>query len=361
MAPTRARDPVRINPAGLAATLLAALATADAGAQSGMRGGTQVPEPQARRIAGVITDTAGRPLEGASVLIGSRGRQDVTNAEGVFHFTWVWGDSVTVVARRIGFYPQSRRVAVGREGASLIMQLVPHVTSLPAVVTEAAVTGLSGVVSDTSLVPLADASVQALGAAGPIVRTDSGGAFFIDAKPGQYMVRVTRKGHQDQMVSVTIPKNGGRRIAVRLTPGEDARHARQAEYADRLRSRLLNRSAAWSRLFTRENILAMNISDVVALASIGAVQRVNEECSVSIDGGMDKMPLWAVDPNEIEMMEVYARTPITGMAQKAPAGNTSISGMAPIRTQSRDRVARMPSMGRPGECPSGGIYVWTRK
>lgn len=321
------------------------------------QGSPVLPQAGAGIVAGLVVDTSGKPIEGASVFLQERKREVRTGADGVFRFQGLNpADTVTLAARRIGYFPLSARVPVGAGGRQVIFQMNPRLTTLPAAITEIELSGLRGTVSDTALTPLRDASVSALGGGQGIARTDSAGTFFLNLKSGQYMVRVTRKGHQDQMISVSVPPKGGKRLAVQLTPGSDPYHARQAAYAEQLRSRLIRRSPMWSRIFTREEIGKLNVANMSQLASIGAVQRVDESCEASVNGGMGSVPLWALDPEDVEFMEVYMRTPNTGMETISPRGVTSAGGMQPIRTQQRVTIAN--SGVRP--CPAS-LMVWTRK
>jgi hypothetical protein len=323
------------------------------------QGNPVLPRAGAGTIAGLVVDTLGRPIEGASVFLQERRREVRTGADGVFRFQGLMEtDTLTVAARRIGYFPLSARVPIGPEGRQVIFQLNPRLTSLPAAVTEIELAGLRGVVSDTSLVPLRGATVSVLGGNQGIAKTDSGGAFFLNVKPGHYMVRVTQERHQEQMISVTVPPKGGRRLAVQLTPGVNPYHTRQAAYADQLRDRLIRRNPAHSRLFTREDIGKMNVADMSQLASIGAVQRVDENCTATVNGGMSQVPLWALDAEDVEFMEVYARLPNSGNFEINPRGVTSINGSQPIRTQSRSPRATIGGGIQP--CPAG-VMVWTRK
>lgn len=224
-----------------------------------------LPQPGAGTIAGLVVDSLGRPIEGASVFLQERRREVRTGADGVFRFQGLKEtDTLTLAARRIGYFPLSARVPITAHGRQVIFQMRERLTSLPAAITEVELSGLRGTVSDTSLTPLHDASVGALGAGQGRAMTDSAGTFILNLKPGAYMVHVTRTGHQEQMVSVSVPPKGGKRLAVQLTPGSNPYHARQAAYAEQLWDRLIRRSPMWSRAFTREEIGKLNVAEVGA-------------------------------------------------------------------------------------------------
>jgi hypothetical protein len=317
-------------------------------------------------IAGLVTDTAGRPVDGATVFLAGRNREIRTNADGEFRFTGILTtDTLMLVVRRIGFFPLQARVPIGEEGRQVVVQLRPRIMALPVVLTEAEVTGLRGVVSDTMSNPLTNADVSVIGAASADAKTDSAGRFSVQIKPGQYMVRVTKSGHVAQMVGVTIPARGGRAIAVRMTPGRDPYQAREGWYAGDLRERLVHRSAAYSKVFSREDIERLNPRDLSGLASSAAAARVDPECTAQVNGGLTQVPLWSLDPEEIEFMEVYVRMPDrpgTGTGIN-PRGRTSINGAAGLSTQSAGRANRpMPGGGGRGQSPCGAaVIVWTAR
>lgn len=348
----------QLTAALVAAAIVVAMPLVPAGAQQ--QGRAPAANPGAGIVVGVVVDTMGRAIEGVTVFIDSRKRDMTTSADGTFRFDRIGSDSVTVATRRLGYFPQARRVALGKDGGSVIVVLVPRISSLPPSITSATVSGLGGIVSDTALHALQGAEVQAVGTGlGPGV-TDSSGAFFIEAKPGHYMVRVTEAGHVGQLISVTVPEKGGRRLAIRLTPGRDPSRGRQSAAMNNLNDRLMRRSPTWSKVFTREDIAALNVSDVAALARIGASgSRVDPDCMATLDGNRGRIPLWDLDPDDVEFMEVYVRVPNDGGLTINPRGVTSLGGSGgAIRTQ--QRVVR-PGIGAPSQpCPAN-IFVWTGK
>jgi hypothetical protein len=322
----------------------------------------EAPKPQPGTILGVVIDTLGRPLDSAYVFLNGRNRQVITGPDGTFRFDSLSGNAESLVARHSGYFPASQRVRVGKDGASVVLELSPRMNSLPPVITEARLTGLRGVVSDTAFNPIEGAEVQAMGGVGGIVKTDSGGTFFVDVNPGHYMVRVTKPGHLPQMIGVTVPEEGGRRIAVRLMPGEDPYHARESVYAFDLRARLIRRSPVGSHLYTREDIAKLNPRATAQLATLGVSQRVDDECDVWINGGMDQVPLWSLDPAELELLEVYEGSlPGAGdVAQKnrgvtSLRGNAAMGGQKSAATNGSRSVAN--GMSKSLSCPAT-IIAW---
>jgi hypothetical protein len=353
---------MRIHTMRLLRIAVLALSTATAFARLGAQQGAQVralPPAGAGILAGVVTDTAGVSVDGASVFLQGRNREVRTGPDGIFRFTGLKaGDTVTIAARRLGFFPMSARVPIGPDGRQVMVQMRPRLTSLPTVVTEVTLSGISGVVTDTLMQPVRGAEVQAVGAAGGIVRTDSAGTFSLEASAGSYVLRVTHAGFMNEMVGITVPKRGGRQVAVRLVPGRDPYRNREAFAIDGMRARLLRASSANSAAFTREDIAKLNPRDVAAISRVGVRGRTEDYCFATVNGIHGQVPLWAIDPEEIEFMEVYAR-PVDMGNTRQPRGRTSITG------------ARGPALGGYSpppprvtgaeECPLGGIYIWTSK
>lgn len=305
-------------------------------------------------IVGVVLDALGKPVDGATVYANARRKETTTGSDGKFHFEGVKTDTVTVVARRIGFFPAARVVKVPKDGLALVFQLSQRATMLPPATTAAKISGLGGVVGDTSFAALRGAAVNILGYTGPPVTTDSMGQFFVELKPGRYVVRVSHAGFTTQTVGVTIPDGGGRRVSVQLEAGADPYRNRESSYAAALRERLEGRSPVWSHLFTRDDITEINPRDVETLARIGNKGAVDSDCFVGINGGPG-VPIWSLDPEDIEFMEVYSRMPYNGGDPVQPRGVTSIGGSARVRTQGGGRV---PNSAPPPRCPS--MVVWTK-
>lgn len=338
-----------------AVTLTALVGTSTLSAQQGAQV-RALPPAGAGILAGVVTDTAGRAVDGASVFLQERRREVRTGADGVFRFTGLKdGDTVTIAARRLGFFPMSARVPIGPDGRQVMIQLRPRITSLPTVVTEATFTGLAGVVTDTLLNPIPGAEVRVIASSAGAVRTDSAGRFSMEVRPGSHMVRVEAGRFRSEMIGVTIPNRGGRQVAVRMIPGVDAARGREAFVIDGLTSRLMRRSAASSKVFTREDIAKLNPRDTRSLAIAGANGQMDEDCAASIQGIGGSIPLWAIDPDEIEFMEVYARMPDMGQV-RAGRGTTSINGNRGIAGQG---MARTRLTGQ-GPC-SATVFVWLTK
>jgi uncharacterized protein (DUF2141 family) len=302
--------------------------------------------PPGRTIVGVVTDTAGRPLDSAEVFIPSLRRTTAADTNGRFRFNDIKPGNYQVAVRRLGFYPQRKDAVVTQDtGAAVSFTVVPLVTSLAPVVSAARRGGLSGVVGDTAYNAIRDAEVIESNATKAI--TDSMGAFFTELRTGRHFVRFKREGYVTQLVSVTMPKDSGRRVAVFLRPGKPS--VREAIAQSNMEFRLNRRSAAHSTLFTREDIQKGPWIDGQQLAQSAAAKSIGPECAVIIDGGPRSELLWAIRASEIEAMEVYRPKP-------ARATVTSINGGGKaITTQGISE----PQAGF--GCNGHAVYVWLRK
>lgn len=179
------------------------------------RGDAQSPT---QTVRGVVRDTSGAPLDGAQVLIGSHRTR--TSEEGTFHVDGLAPGRYAVTIRMIGFAPVRSRVGVvAGEPTEVEYLLVPAPHLLRTTVVEAQRIGIFGVVGDTAYRQLVGARVQLFGPRTFDVRSDSLGHFaFADIPPGEYFVRVTRRGFAERWLTVPLPKGEGRDLAFLLPP-----------------------------------------------------------------------------------------------------------------------------------------------
>ena len=322
-------------------TLLLVFATSTA--ESQQRDSIQLPLPGPNVIHGFVADSLERPLEGAEVVIAGLRLTTLTGPDGTFRFDHIQPGRYQLTARKIGYYPTGRVVTVGENGGATAFWLVRRRgnVDLPAVVTSARRGGLSGVVGDTAYNAIRGATVWVL-ASDRRAETDSTGAFFIDLKPGRYMVRVDREHYGSQLVSVTVPKDSGRRVMIWMSAADRGATNRQNHMILEASMRLTRRNPAWSKVYTREDITRSGMSLLTQLASAGAGHPVAADCMAFIDGDTTrKEPIWAIDAADLESVEVYTTKP----ARQAPR-----SIMSSMRAQA-------PS--RPPRCAT--IYAWFRK
>lgn len=331
------------------ACILGLLAAASTPAQQPTR--PSPPPSGPRMIVGVVTDTLGNVVDSADVVVGQLKRHTLTKSDGTFRFDDIKPGTYELSARKLGFFPQVRRVKVGDTGGAVTFELVRTAYALPPVVTTSTRTGLSGVVGDTAYNVVADAEITVL-ATDRHTRSDSTGAFYLPVKPGRHVVRVSRPGYAPRMVSVTIPMDSGRRIVVWLTPSDRRGAGRELLMMDSLNDRLIKLNPVWSKIYTREDIVKTGITEIAQLATVGAGKRVDERCSAIIDGGPRRAPIWTFSPADLEMMEIYTAPPPRETIAKQTArifgrGGPDTRGTAPATMSDADCGA--------------AIYVWLRK
>jgi hypothetical protein len=305
-------------------------------------------------VVGVVTDTAGRPID-AELFLSGRQSRAVAGLDGRFRFVGVSPGRLEIAARRVGYYPRTMRTSVPDSGIFVTIKLVPLPNRLPPVITAAARGGLSGVVGDTSFQRLGNAQIEVV-AGGRAVKTDSAGEFYVPLKPGKHMVRVSRLGYATRLVSVTVPRDSGRRMQVWLSPSDEGFANKEAFAIQSMERRVIRRNPVYSTLLSREDMEKLGPKPLHAVASNAAVQRVNEDCPVSLPaytdpfsdmpsssdpGAASSIPLWALDAEDVEFMEIYANTKPARVAQRSM------------------RAGPVVQKSAPAGCPT--IIVWLRK
>lgn len=317
-----------------------------------------IPQPAgAGSLVGIVVDTLGRRLDSVRVYAPLQNRNTRTNSIGEFRLNGLpENHELQVGFLKIGYESQTLLIKLDKGGGAMRVAMTPIPRVLPRVVTEARQVGLRGVVSDSLLQPLKGAHVAAVPSGAGAAITDARGGFRIDAKPGSYMVTVSLNGHETRLMSVTVPKEGGREIAIALRPIVDkGRHARNAWSLDNMRWRLLRKWGPFQRLYTNEDLATFADYDLRQLAQRSTAMRVDEQCMASIDGDpMESTPIWALYLHEFEAVEVYG-SPVLTPGGNAPRGVTSINGNRQITQPQRARQLFNQSLG----CPD--IIVWTKK
>jgi len=336
---------------GLVYLILSTLVSGSLAGESANAQQPAAPKPAGpKTLVGIVTDTIGNPVDSVELVISSLKRTTMSKADGTFRFDDVKSGPYQVVARRLGYYPQVQSATVDDKGGVVSFSLVLGFRALPPVITAAARGGLSGVIGDTAYNIVSEAQISVI-ASDHRTLSDSMGRFFIELKPGKYMVNVTRPGYRSRLVSVTIPNDSGRRMTVWLTPSNRGQNARDAFAYDALAQRLETRNPVYSTIFTREDINRLGIEDGSQLAKLGSNSQFgppDDQCPAIVDGGPMRLPLWAIDAADIEAMETYAPQPRRG-------GVTSINGNRPISTQTSNTAqAQAP-------CKGVRVYVWLRK
>jgi hypothetical protein len=320
----------------IAVALAASVATIEAAAQE--RRPRIVSRPAGPgTIVGVVADTAANPIEGVEVTLLSPRRTTLTGRDGGFRFDELPNGRYDLRARRIGYDPQARAVRVGDDGGAVDFTLTPRPQALPTVVTSAVRGGLAGVVGDSARRPISNIEVRVLGK-GRHVRTAPDGSFHFDLEAGTYVVQVTGFGYASRMVSVTIPRDSGRHVAIGLQRGETSN--RQKINADDMAQRLAWRSS-FSEVYGRQELQAKGDMSLEEIVRQAAPNPLDEACMALLDGGPERVPLWAYEAVDLEMVEVY------------PPGSVSVVGGRRPQPLVRGSGARG---GAARVCPL--VYIW---
>lgn len=329
-----------INTRALSLATAALLAANVAHAQC-TPGGPPSPAPVKGAIVGIVMDTAHRVIEGVDVIIKDPRRNVRTDANGRFVITDLVRGENELTVRRLGYEIAVQKIAVTDSGGVARFCLIPEPRGLPAVITSVPRGGLSGVIGDSTYNVLPGAEVKAV-AGGAAAITDSAGGFYLPLKKGTYAVMVKKAGFGSQLLSVTIPNDSGRKIAVWLSsPPRNARRI-AAAIEDSMKFRLMMARPSRARLLSSED-LTRNSGDLTRVVQAAAIARVSDNCEAVVDGGPFVLPLYAIDKSEIAAVEVYAIP---------PARNTVTS--LPSRGKASARSSETPT-----DC-NVRVYVWLK-
>jgi hypothetical protein len=217
---------VRLHVVGLALVVLSSAATA---------------QDSAGTLRGIVRNETGRPVEHALVALDPAGpsRQTRTDRDGRFSFLGVTPGSRVIRVTFVGYRPNERTVQVARGIVDVEVTLESLVTTLAGVEVTARRSGLFGsVISRDSLLPVAQARIEVLGARSSDT-TDSDGAFnFPKLKPGTYMVRVRHSQFASRNISVVVPEKGATQLDLVVERGLLSRDAHMEQLYRELDSRV---------------------------------------------------------------------------------------------------------------------------
>jgi hypothetical protein len=305
-----------------------------------------------------VRDTAGLPLEGAEVLLGSR--RTATNAQGAFRLDSVAPGQYPMTVRLPGYLAARSRVAVvATEPTELEYYLYPAPPVLPEIVVEGRRTGIYGSVGDTSFRALEGATVQVLGNRGATVRTDSLGRFAVpDASHGVYLVRATMPGYGERRIFVEVARGKGKELSVLLAPSASWGSSRiQGQALEDLDRRL-----AWSlrrSILTRSELTRYGSQSLCDLPRVSSL--VGREATVIIDGEtvLREWPICSIRVDEVELLEFGDEICRDRSGSLAALTGTYCSGT--VRSvRDGQRVLRPGATGTVGR---GGAFVliWRRR
>jgi len=296
-------------------------------------------------LIGVVMDSLHLPIEGAEVFISRPARKARSETNGRFTLDSLKPGIYTISVRKIGYEMAVQDYDVIAAGSHARFCLVAEPVRLVPMIASAKRMGLGGVVGDSTYGPLLGAEVKAMGTADRAV-TDSTGEFFLPLKPGTHAVLVTSPGFGRQLLSVTIPKDSGRQVAVWL--GSVPRNPNTLAVAyDNMRLRILNANANRSALVSPEVLSKRYDTFFAAQAAIN--DKIPPECMAMVDGGPWQLPLAAIAKEDIAFMELYlVKGPRSGPTSIGPAGT---QGGKVLSTQA-------PRQGAP--CGAFEVWVWLK-
>jgi hypothetical protein len=223
---------------------------------------------------------------------------------GAFRLSPLLPATYRVTARRVGYAPRTVEMRLSAD-TLITITLVSTAPTLDTVRVVARGTGVFGVVGESkSLRPIRGARVAVVGA-DAVATSDSSGKFVIPiSKPGQYVVRATRSGYADQILSITVPHDAYVEVAALLDSASGAEHTgREGLWADfdkRLGWRAMNSAFVDAADLARYS--GGNLTDALR-ASHGVVQRgmtIGAATCVFVNG--EPKPGWPLNAFPVEQI-----------------------------------------------------------
>lgn len=322
-------------------------------------------QTQTRTVRGEITDTAGLPLDQVDVLVTSDIQSTRTRPDGRFELEHVRLGEQRFLFRRVGYHRIEVTLLIDRADREIVVRMTPVAVELDPVVVAGRRTGLMGVVGDVFYQPVADVEIVVVGGGRTV--TDSAGRFSLpQIAPGNYLLRVRKKGYYAVRRSVVLPPGEYQELSLLLLPAPagltPARLAalggfgsRQDWLVEESYSRRLRCAGEGSVLITREELAEQGEAPLdVALPRTtsgigkGYGQFELRQYTLFIDGqpGMG-WPLTGVRAEDVEAVEIYRGR--RGFA-RTPVG----------RSFGNSRPIWRPDLNAAEGCPEGTIWVWTR-
>jgi hypothetical protein len=278
-------------------------------------------------VRGTVRTATGAPVADALVLIEQDGAtisRARTLDAGTFALPRLVPGNYTLVVKRLGYTSDRQEVTAGRG----ITRVVSELTELPRVLasasSEAAVTGVSGVVGDFSrMEPLDGVKIFLVGGDEP-VRTDVEGRFVVPTKfPGPGAIRVEREGFAPRLISYSVEEGDRVELSVLLDSGKVSDNSKWVWRDLDLRAKW--RTPRTVRVPRSELAASESTNLLVALEQAASVQKsgliLTRAACVFVDGQpRPGFPIDAIRADKVEFVEAYAaRTDLSRtLAQRWP-------------------------------------------
>lgn len=184
-------------------------------------------------IIGIVRDSTGRPLPGASVIVLSLSRATRSDSLGRFSLRNLPAGELTLVTRATGYAPRQAVLRLPADSTlNIAITMRQSAQTLGAVVVSADVENqLSGTVTDSTGRPLAGVAVDVLGLRRDTRSGADGRWLMLDLEPGAYVVQFRAPGYRVSQYSVRMAPQVDRSLAVKLFP-IDANDRFTAEMAE---------------------------------------------------------------------------------------------------------------------------------
>jgi hypothetical protein len=310
-------------------------------------------------MTGIVMDTLGIMLSGVEVTLPRLQKRVVSGDDGTFRLAGVGPGTYSIRARKIGFAPQVKEIRIGKDGGVAVFELVSLGRFLPATVVTATAGGLTGVVADTAYQPIPSALVSLLGTDLRAV-TDASGRFFLPARPGSHMIHVSKTEFRDRVVSVTIPPDSGRHVALQLGPFIGPTPVRQAWNIPDFASRLAWRNRLTEPFYTREDLQRLGFEWVIDAVRVGGMAQYDADCRAVKDGGPETIEIGQLTIDDVEALEIRASARSGGptVPGRSAAAASSRRVKALVQSTGMSNAARALFENQGGFCPL--VYVWLR-
>ena len=323
-----------------------------------------------RTLTGTVRDTAGRPLEGAVVVLNPMQAMRAARADaaGRFRIDRLAVGRYTMRTTRIGSMPDERVIEVPGEGleVSITLNAIPYRMDTMTIVARR--TGIFGTtVYREDFRALGAVEVSVLGT-GHRMSTSSDGKFsFASVRPGGWVVKGRRDGFETTMFAVVVPDTAAIELAMAMdtirTKAQAIANGRVQDMQMRINRMDRNSSAivvGQEFAAQRGQTLDIALRYSPSFLSKGLVLE-NVEC-IYING-MPRPTLLAKDiaADEVAMVEVYNyRGAVSYQDQQLFRNNGTACGTGPVQEVFGSRGRQLRSVRPAKPTTVAFILIWLK-